>query len=206
MRRGVPHGCASLFFSHNIATSSSSFLFLFLIFFISKRQVILATCISFFFFFFFFMYKGWKPSSRFCVTSHRYILNLDNIIVSQENPSLSSLHVPRTRSHFLTLWHITFMLSPFNSLSYSGQPFSFLFKTLHRNISLRSGSRTTLFVFCNHDDGYHDAWPSSKDDENALRAKKSTVLSPFENQSDSWTVSSSDESFRDIKIVGLLPW
>ena len=123
----------------------------------------------FFFSFFLLCTKDENHLRGFCVSSLQF-LNLDNIV---KQPNTFHAHVPLsyplTRNIHALPIQLSFLLWPAILLS---------FKTLHRNISLRSGSRTTLFVFRNHDDGYHDAWPSSKDDENALRARKSTRLSP----------------------------
>ena len=130
MRRGVSHTRHYSSFFHNIATFLIiSLLISHLLY--SKRQVILVTCI--------FMYKGWKPSWRFCLSSlHPHL----RIIVTWE--SLIKQPTPCTLSSFLPF--NTFTLAPLNFLSYSGQP-PFLFKRyICRNISLRSGSRTTLYL------------------------------------------------------------
>lgn len=98
--------------------------------------MILVTCI----FFFFLIYKEWKSSSLFCplsryTSSSRYNCHM-------KIPHQATLHHARVPLSYTSSTHSCSMHSTFFPIS--GQP-SFLFKR-YIEISLRSGSRTTLYL------------------------------------------------------------
>lgn len=125
---------------NNIRQRSTFFFFFFLFFFLphllySKRQVILVTCI-----FFFFLYTKNENHLRYSVPYLDIHPHLD-IIVTWKSLT-KQLYITHAFLFLTSSTHSCSMHSTFFPIS--GQP-SFLFKR-YIEISLRSGSRTTLYL------------------------------------------------------------